>query len=111
MAEKKSAKRNPHQVGAEVNHAVALVEPERGALIGFLDARNKHFLVMPAADMPIGDVSKLCKYDNAKHETRPTIYHRQADAMKDLTLMKRALEKTGSGEYQVVLMPFLAKPK
>ena len=100
---------NPGQVGKRKFFLVALIEPERGALIGLLDSRSKKFLVLPSADMPIGDVSKLCKYDNMKHDTRTTVYMRQADAQADRILMMRAIQQAGSKEYQSVLMPLLAK--
>lgn len=90
-------------------YAVALIEPDRGALIGFLDSRNKHFLVLPAADMPVGDVSKLCRMDDSEHSTKPTIYEKQSVAQKDRILMHRAVRQAGTTEYQVVLMPFLVK--
>lgn len=100
---------NPAQVGEDVNYTVVLLERERRQLVGVLDSRNKHFLVLPGAEMPIAGVAKYCKYDNVQHDTRPTIYHKQADAQSDRVLMTRAIKSTGSKEYIVTLLPYLVK--
>lgn len=109
VAEEAPVQGNPAQVGVSANYLVVLLEHDRRVLMGVLDSRNKHFLILPGADMPIGNVSKYCKYDNAKHDTRPTCYHKQAEAQADRVLMARALKSSGSTAYVVTLMPLLVK--